>query len=414
MKKAAWISIVLVMGGATHVGAQDANDDYSAHFGWEEEGAGATTAAADDGPRTMQEAIQQGRGYHIGGTGTEEAAAGDKEVHVVAEGDTLWDLSESYFGSPWHWPELWSFNPEITNPHWIYPLDQLRLSPQSLEQDQAVAKVRIEGGVSEKPASAGVLSGTETASSVVVPREMWKPGVVFLRDEGYLDTAAMRTVGQIIGGPEEHMLLSPSDQLYVRFRNDQKVNAGDSYAIFRTMKPAEREEGEQGTLVRLLGTVVVRSYDPGKRVARGLLTDAIDPIERGMFVAKVDRRFDLVEPKRNEANVVAHIVASVQPRTLLGWGNVVFLDVGEGHGIRPGNRFFVVRRGDTWLGSLTVEPTEIGNVQDVPKYDASVLPKEVVAELRVIKVRKHTTIAVLTRSDTDVTFGDVAEMRVGF
>lgn len=414
MNKVALITIVLVLGGATYTRAQEANDDYQAHFGWEAEGDAANAELNDDGPRTMQEAIQQGRGFHIGASGTEKAASGGKDVHVVAEGDTLWDLSEDYFGSPWHWPELWSFNPEITNPHWIYPLDQLRLSPQSLVQDQAVAKVRVEGGIAEKPTSAGVLSGTETASSVVVPKELWKPGVVFLRDEGYLDNSALHTVGQIIGGPEEHMLLSPSDQLYVRFRNDQKVNAGDSYAIFRTMKETEREEGEQGTLVRLLGTVVVRSYDPTKRVARGLLTEALDPIERGMFVAKIDRRFDLVEPKRNDANVVAHIIASVQPRTLLGYGNVVFLDVGEGHGIRPGNRFFVVRRGDMWLGSLDVKPTEIGNVEEVPQYDPSVLPKEVVAELRVIKVRKRTTIAVLTRSDTDVTFGDVAEMRVGF
>jgi hypothetical protein len=259
-----------------------------------------------------------------------------------------------------------------------------------------------------------MLSGTESAPSVVVPKELLKPGSIFLRDQGYLDKEALRSAGQIIGGHEEQMFLSPSDQVYVRFRGDQDVKAGQSFSIFRAMKPDEREENEKGTLVRIMGTVVIRSYDRDKHIARGVLTEAVDPIERGLYVAHVDRRFDLVAPRRNEANVVAHIVASVQPRRLLSYDNVVFLDVGEGHGIQAGNRFFVVRRGDDWLETIDASPTEVGNVAEVPKYNKNDLPKEVVAELRVIKVRKNSTIALVTRSDTDIWIGDTAEMRVGF
>lgn len=406
MRKAAIASIMVALCAAA-AAAQEADEwDYEAHFGWSED-------ETDEGPRDLTEARKQGRGYRIGQHGT-AAAAGGKHVHVVQEGDTLWGVSEHYFENPWQWPELWSFNPEITNPHWIYPLDQLRLSPEALTQDDMVAKATTTGGLQEKGATAGVLSGTEAAPSVVVPRTMLKPGTIFLRDQGYLDKEALRSVGQIIGGNEEHMLLSPSDQVYVRFRGDQDIKAGQSYAIFRTIPKKEREEDERGTLVRILGTVVVRSYDREKRVARGVLTEATDPIERGLYVAKVDRRFDLVAPRRNAANVVAHVIASVQPRRLLSFGNIVFLDVGEGHGIQPGNRFFVVRRGDNWLESIEVRPTELGNVADVPQYDQDQLPKEVVAEMRVIKVRKDTTIALVTRSDTDIQIGDVAEMRVGF
>ena len=48
-------------------------------------------------------------------------------VHVVRKGDTLWDISWFYFSNAWEWPRVWSYNPEITNPHWIYPGDQVRL-----------------------------------------------------------------------------------------------------------------------------------------------------------------------------------------------------------------------------------------------------------------------------------------------
>ena len=48
-------------------------------------------------------------------------------THVVVKGDTLWDICESLYGDPWVWPKVWQLNQHITNPHWIYPGDQIRL-----------------------------------------------------------------------------------------------------------------------------------------------------------------------------------------------------------------------------------------------------------------------------------------------
>jgi hypothetical protein len=56
----------------------------------------------------------------------------------------------------------------------------------------------------------------------------------------------------------------------------------------------------------------------------------------------------------------------------------------------------------------------MGNLTEVPEYDQDALPKEVIAELRVVKVRKKTTVAIVTRSDTDIFLGDTAELRPGF
>jgi hypothetical protein len=409
MRKAELIAIVLALLGAAPLFAQEAGDAYDDYFGWED---GSDQEPKDEGPRSVAEARQTGRGYRIGSHAG--SAAGGRDVHVVVEGDTLWDISDKYFGDPLHWPELWSFNPEITNPHWIYPYDQVRLNGEQLTGDQAMVKASAAGGFVEGGASSGMLAGTEAAPSVVVPRGMHTPGSIFLRDEGYLDDEALKTVGQIIGGNEEQMMLSNSDQVYVRFKKGQDVRAGQQYAVFRDIRDVERDPGESGKLVRIQGTIVIRSYDRNKGVARGVITETLDPIERGFFVAQVERRFDLVAPKRNTATVVAHIIASLRPRSLLSYDNVVFLDVGEGKGIEPGNRFFIVRRGDEYMRTLDSDPEDIGTIQEIPEYNEEVLPKEVVAELRVIKVRKNTTIALVIRSDTDIFLGDVAELRPGF
>ncbi|HEY3234934.1 MAG TPA: LysM peptidoglycan-binding domain-containing protein, partial [Polyangiaceae bacterium] len=56
-----------------------------------------------------------------------ERATAVPEVHIVNRGDTLWDLSARYYQNPYYWPKVWSYNPQLQNPHWIYPGDQLRM-----------------------------------------------------------------------------------------------------------------------------------------------------------------------------------------------------------------------------------------------------------------------------------------------
>ena len=403
MRRWLTVSCVLALLGPTLISAQEAGEftaeatDYSDYFG-------EPAHAGPSGPTSLGEARQQHRAYRLGQTGSVYRRP-EEDIHTVQEGDTLWDISERYFGEPWHWPELWSYNPEITNPHWIYPLDHVRLSNRALDA------APVAGEQLKEPKQA---SPDDLAPNVTVPPRLLKDGTVFLRDQGYLDDTAIKASGQVVAGNEEHMLLATSDQVYVKFQPGQKVAVNQNYTIFRTVRKWERDPGEKGTLVAIMGTILIRSFDAQKGIARGTITEALDPIERGMHVTLMDRRFDLVPPAKNEKNVTGHIIASIQPRKLLSYGNVVFIDVGEGHGIKPGNRFFVTRQGDNWQDSKERSAADMGSIADAPPYKKSDLPVEVVAELRVVKVRKTVTIALITQSDTDVFQGDRVEMRAGY
>jgi len=344
-----------------------------------QDAAGDDEIFADDQPYGIREAARDRRAITLGrGEGIRPAVVPDS--HRVVSGDTLWDLCGYYYNNPYQWPRVWSFNAEITNPHWIYPGFLLRL--------------RRAGGVSSSPGP--TMNGAPALGRTA-------PETVFLRDRGFVDTESFGASGTVVGSPEEQMMLSVFDEVYVEFDDPRVVRIGQEYSVFQRVRGVPNEAGdESGVLVEFLGSVRVDSYDPDRRLARGVITEALNPIERGHRVAPIERRFDVVSPVRNQVDLVGRVMAGLAPADVLGEHHVVFVDRGAREGVQPGNRFFVVRQGDQYRRSLDEAD------------DRSGYPFEVIAELRVVEARERTSTCLVIRSTREVGIGDRVEMRVGY
>jgi hypothetical protein len=110
----------------------------------------------------------------------------------------------------------------------------------------------------------------------------------------------------------------------------------------------------------------------------------------------------------------------------MGKDQVVFIDRGENDGLQPGNRLFVVRRGDVWRRTLVTTTTMASTrvLVDVPddvafeatpiEGDDETFPEEVVGELRVIRAHKYSSLALVTESSEEIEPGDQLVARKGF
>jgi hypothetical protein len=314
------------------------------------------------------------------------------ELHVVQKGDTLWSLCSKYFNDPWRWPRLWAANPSITNPHWIFPGDIIRLGG---------------GGASAvAPApSAPAAPAARRGLTAVNRLNAYEGNVVLLREMGFIETKDLDQAASITGSREEKLMLSSNDQAYLRYPKGATLRAGERYSVFSTdsdQPVVDTVTGKNyGFLVRILGDLVVNQIAEND-VARGTLLDTVLPIERGARVSSFVHQFKRIEPRPSGVNLEARVIATFAPNQLLGPGHFVVLNRGKRDGVQVGNRTFVIRRGDGYRANL--EKWEIHDPGS---------PREVVGEILVVDVRDDASVAWIARSNKELKVGELTEMRKG-
>jgi hypothetical protein len=339
-------------------------------------------------------------------------------VHRVQRGDTLWDLSAGYYQNPWLWPKVWSYNPQIQNPHWIYPGDEVRLRVDvpAAQRDSVV--------LGANRGAQGGRGGGFISRRSLVPRE-----TVFLRSVGYIDDPRKDVWGELVGSREEQMLLTDGNNVYMILRPGVDVKLGQLLTVFRAVRTPERVPGARkppGEIIAFRGAVRVDAWNPKTRMATGRIIESLDAVERGDKVGPVGRRFDVVPPRTNDVELEGRVLTSFYPHEILAQNQVVFVDRGSKDGLVPGNRLFVVRRGDEWRHTLKTTTTEarmrvrIESPEHV-QTDLTPLsgkddqfPDEVVGELRIVRADEQSSLAIVTSSIREIEPGARVVAKKGY
>ncbi len=345
------------------------------------------------------------------------------DTYTVRSGDTLWDLSGRFLNNPWYWPKIWSYNPDISNPHWIYPGNVLKFYPAAEEAPTRVEPVP--GGPDLPVAQAEAEDDAEPVkeledltradmkapapvedSDTVAVAGPYKIGQVtsrgkFARRDTFVTPRELAESGSISAAFEEKLMLSSLDRAYATFDKPADVKVGETYVIYRTERPIYHPITKElfGYQSAVLGAAKVVATED--RAATLVIAQSLEPIERGAMLGPWTQKFFRpIDRKPNRQELVGRIIAAqVDVVTMLGENHIVFLDKGEKDGVEEGNVFTVFRSGDQY-----------GTDPRAPTWDSD-LPAEPVGNLLVVDVKERASAALVMRSLKELLIGDRVEMR---
>lgn len=263
--------------------------------------------------------------------------------YVVKKGDTLWDIAELFLRDAWRWPDIWYVNPQVSNPHLIYPGDELELYYLN-----GKPQLRVKAGPRVVKLSPQVRSTPWDGTIPVVPVDAIAPFLSrpYVVGENELDKAPY-----VVDFADEHVVGGAGQSAYVRAieqAEHQKfdlVRPGDAYKDAVTGEVLGYEALFVGS------SQLKRVGDPA--------TVFINAVEREVLVG--DRLLPVGEeramldfyPKAPDEDVSGAIIDVLDGVSQIGQFNVVVLDRGAADGLTPGNVLQVDQRGATVPDQVT-------------------------------------------------------------
>jgi hypothetical protein len=272
---------------------------------------------------------------------------------TVVRGDTLWDISTRVTGSPWHWPRIWAYNPELTNPHWIYPGDIVRFQPSELplpKLAQLASSQREMPGQETPPpgtpeptkdesASEGSPAVQEVRGGALPPEHARRVRrIVNL----FISKNELAESGTLTNAVADKLMLATQDEVFITFPGSKRPSSGQRYMVYRTMEEVRHPitHEKYGYLTQVTGFASLRASDGD--VSRAVLTDALSEVERGQYVAPL-AQLPYADQRPTNARVpLSGVVLALEPGpSIVGERQILFVDIGAGKGLEPGNKLAV-------------------------------------------------------------------------
>jgi len=259
------------------------------------------------------------------------------DSYVVQKGDTLWDISGRFLTEPWRWPELWEVNPQIENPHLIYPGDVLALS----YQDGRPVLSRVGRGGDRVVKLAPEIRAYSHADAIqAIPLDAIRQ---FLSRPRVVGEAELEAAPYVLSGEELHLVSGAGSKVYVRGMqsdNDTRYSIVRGGTVYRDPDANNQIIGYEALDVGDL--VVERFGDPATgRIIRSsrevLAGDRLLPYSRDKFPQFI--------PHAPDSSVAGKVISVIDGVSQIGQHQIVVLNRGSADGLEPGHVLAIFQSG---------------------------------------------------------------------
>jgi hypothetical protein len=266
--------------------------------------------------------------------------------YTVQKGDTLWDLSERFYDSPWVWPDLWKKNQEVANPHWIYPGEQIRVLP---EEPKVYHYAHIQM-------------------------------IDFVRKE------PLEPSGAIFNVKEDKEMISQGDVVYIRPLGGVSFEPGDLFTVYRLLDSVKDPDTGKyvGAHHHLVGIVEITEIHP--EFVLGIIKSSFVSIKTEDLLMPYEERSENILVRESVPGLNGKILAAQRREaTMYAEHSVVFINKGFEDGVRVGQPYNVYYQEEKQI--------------DLDKKKRLLLPPVDYARILVLRTEETTSTAVVTYSE---------------
>ena len=376
-----------------------------------------------------------------------------EDTYRIQVGDTLWDISVTFFGNGHFWPKLWQLNDSITNPHLIYPGQFLRFisggvetapyvevtdvqqeeqEQQDQEVQQQVADIEedIEEGKVDKdnlltiedppippplyprhllkkiPESLlnsdlnldKLFGSLSERNKIIIESVDSKIDDSYIQAFHFLSERPPRSFGKVVDVEDWHNSASILQHIYIQ---SPSLNIGNKYAVFKKKHSIKnpRTGRTLGNSIEFQGEVeVIRQMPYPRNIYKAIVRKHNTRLEEGSHVGVINIPRVKLNLEGRQQNIRAQIVGggnTANPHNLFGAYSFVFLDRGSQSGISVGDILTVLRN-----QSVREEKSRFVQGDRPP-----------IAKIKVVRVTPKTTTAFVLQSSTDIFIGDYTKGR---
>jgi len=331
-------------------------------------------------------------------------------TYVVVKGDTLWDISAVFLEQPWLWPKLWRLNPEINNPHLIYPGDVINLVFDDNGEPMLVLET-----VKAKPSlkwSPKIRQKKKSDTAIqLLPLEVIAP---FIKYDHLFSEEQLEQLPYVIGSDEGYRSSINGFKVYV----NSDLEISKTYAIYNKGEEIIDPDTEEplGFYVDLVAT--------GQAISRGNMTEK-EPATLKVSTAKREiRSGDYVVPvhegqmlpsiftmKAVNKEFRGTIIKATSNGREFGKLEVVMINKGHDNQVAVGDVMAIKRLSpgvvDTSTGpKYTEEAPRWNRILTTDGSDYK-MPEELLGELMVFKVYQQASMALILRTEKPARLQDV-------
>ena len=270
------------------------------------------------------------------------------ERYTVVKGDTLWDISARFLNNPWYWPEIWHVNPQVANPHLIYPGDRLALV--YIDGKPRITKVATSDVVKLSP------QVRSEAIDTPIPAIPLDAIASFLTETRIVSPEEINGAPYVLEGEDGRIITGAGDRIYARGEKP-----ADRVGIFRRSK--EFVDPDTGEFLGLEPRSIARgnvNAENGDVLTVGITKSSEEVRIGDRLLVNEDRRLTTsFVPSSPDSEIEGKMISVDGGVSQIGQYDVVAINRGEREGLAPGNVLAVLKAGNMVRDPVTGETIEL-------------------------------------------------------